>query len=48
MIGSGCAGAWRPSTYIRHQLNRAALDYLLITNAHQDHMSDLKGMQEAG
>ena len=40
--------AWRPSTYIRHQLNRATLDCLFITNADQDHMFDLKGLDEAG
>lgn len=48
MIDSGCTNAWRPSTYIRHQLNRATLDYLFITNADQDHMSDLKGLDQAG
>lgn len=48
MIDSGCTDDWRPSTYIRHQLTRARLDYLLITNADQDHMSDLKGLDEAG
>lgn len=48
MIDSGCTGDWRPSTYVRHQLNRATLDYLFITNADQDHMSDLKGLDEAG
>ena len=48
MIDSGCAADWRPSTYIRHQLGRATLDYLFITNADQDHMSDLKGLDEAG
>jgi len=48
MIDSGCTATWRPSTYIRHQLNRSILDYLFITNADQDHMSDLKGLEEAG
>lgn len=48
MIDSGCTSGWRPSTYIRHQLNRPTLDYLFITNADQDHMSDLKGLDEAG
>ncbi len=48
MIDSGCTAAWRPSTYIRYQLNRSTLDYLFITNADQDHMSDLKGLDEAG
>lgn len=48
MIDSGCTANWRPSTCIRHQLNRATLDYLFITNADQDHMSDLKGLDDAG
>jgi glyoxylase-like metal-dependent hydrolase (beta-lactamase superfamily II) len=48
MIDSGCIGDWRPSTFIREQLRRTTLDYLFITNADQDHMSDLKGLDEAG
>jgi beta-lactamase superfamily II metal-dependent hydrolase len=48
MIDSGCTDDWRPSTFIRNQLKRATLDYLFITNADQDHMSDLKGLDEAG
>jgi beta-lactamase superfamily II metal-dependent hydrolase len=48
MIDSGCTDDWRPSTYIRQQLKRSTLDYLFITNADQDHMSDLKGLDEAG
>lgn len=45
MIDSGCADDWRPSTYLRQQ-NRQAVDYLFITNADQDHMSDLDGLWE--
>jgi beta-lactamase superfamily II metal-dependent hydrolase len=44
MIDSGHAADWRPSTHIRHGLGRARLDYLFITNADQDHMSDLDGL----
>lgn len=47
MIDSGCTNGWRPSTYIRYQLNRPTLEYLFVTNADQDHMSDLKGLDEA-
>lgn len=43
MIDSGNADDWRPSTYLRQQ-NRQAVDYLFITNADQDHMSDLDGL----
>lgn len=48
MIDSGSSGDFRPSTYIRNQLGRTTLDYLFITNADQDHMSDLKGLEDAG
>lgn len=30
------------------QLQPIVLDYLFITNADQDHMSDLKGLEDAG
>lgn len=48
MIDSGCTGNWRPSNYIRRDLGRTSLDYLFITNADQDHMSDLHGLGDAG
>jgi beta-lactamase superfamily II metal-dependent hydrolase len=48
MIDSGCTGAWRPSRFIRNDLKRQQLDYLYITNADQDHMSDLQGLWDAG
>jgi len=48
MIDSGSMDEWRPSTYIRHDLVRDRLDYLFITNADQDHMSDLHGLWDAG
>lgn len=38
---------WRPSDYIR-RFHGARLDYLFITNADQDHMSDLAGLRDAG
>lgn len=44
MIDSGSTADWRPSTYIKNTLGRNRLDYLLITNADQDHMSDLQGL----
>ena len=48
MIDSGhnTTTGWRPSTYIRRILNRRRLEYLFITNADQDHMSDLDGLWE--
>lgn len=48
MIDSGCSDTWRPSTHISHALGRNRLDYLFITNADQDHMSDLQGLWDAG
>jgi hypothetical protein len=48
MIDSGCTTDWRPSTVIKEGLGRSVLDYLFITNADQDHMSDLNGLWEEG
>lgn len=48
MIDCGHADDWRPSTYIRNDLNRSVIDYLHITNADQDHISDLAGLRDAG
>lgn len=48
MIDSGSTDDWSPSTYITQTLGRNRLDYLFITNADQDHMSDLQGLWDAG
>lgn len=48
MIDSGSTDDWRPSNYICGHLGRSTLDYLFITNADQDHMSDLQGLWNAG
>ncbi|WP_254425771.1 ComEC/Rec2 family competence protein [Polaromonas sp. A23] len=48
MIDSGHAQDWRPSTHIRYVLRRTQLDYLFITNADLDHMSDLNSLWEMG
>lgn len=48
MIDSGSTIDWRPSNYIRGDLGGTTLDYLFITNADQDHMSDLQGLWDAG
>lgn len=48
MIDSGSADDWCPSAYITKTLWRNRLDYLFITNADQDHMSDLQGLWDAG
>lgn len=48
MIDSGCTASWRPSIFIKREMQRARLDYLIITNADQDHMSDLEGLWKEG
>ncbi len=50
MIDSGDNGltGWKPSTYIRNYLQRSVLDYLFITNADMDHMSDLDNLWTEG
>lgn len=46
MIDSGHTADWYPSTHILSGLSRTRLDYLFITNADQDHLSDLEGLWE--
>src|SRR3990172_8012895 len=46
--GHNATTEWRPSTYIRHNLQRSRLDYLFVTNADQDHLSDLEGLWTYG
>lgn len=48
MIDSGCRDQWSPSGFIQYSLHRNTLDYLFITNPDQDHMSDLRGLHDAG
>lgn len=48
MIDSGDAADWSPSRHIKDNLGRDQLDYLFITNADQDHMSDLQGLWDEG
>jgi beta-lactamase superfamily II metal-dependent hydrolase len=47
MIDSGSSANFKPSRYIK-SIGRSTLDFLFITNADQDHMSDLKGLEDAG
>ncbi|GKS58266.1 hypothetical protein YTPLAS18_17930 [Nitrospira sp.] len=46
--GNNVTTGWRPSRYIRYELNRTRLDFLIVTNADQDHLSDLEGLWEFG
>lgn len=50
MIDSGHneSEKWYPSDYIKNTLKRDMVDYLFITNADHDHMSDLNGLWKAG
>src|SRR5579859_3495792 len=46
--GHNASTGWRPSEFLRNKLSRAHLDYLLITNADQDHLSDLSTLIQKG
>lgn len=50
MIDSGhnATTGFRPSAFITQYMHRTRLDYLFITNADQDHISDLEGLWEHG
>ncbi|XWO47343.1 hypothetical protein JQR89_10405 [[Pseudomonas] boreopolis] len=50
MVDSGDNGdtGWKPSVYIRHHLGRRVLDYLFVTNADLDHISDLNNLWQEG
>lgn len=39
---------WRPSNFLKQTLQRSWLDYLLVTNADQDHLSDLNNLFVSG
>ena len=39
---------WRPGNFLRSRLGRTHVDYLLITNVDQDHISDLANMIRSG
>lgn len=50
MIDCGHNGTsgWRPSDFIKNELGRTDLDYLLVTNVDQDHISDLATFADSG
>ena len=39
---------WKPSAYIKYYMKRSVLDYLFVTNADQDHISDLNNLWREG
>src|SRR5882672_9807922 len=39
---------WRPGNFLRTALSRTHIDYLLITNVDQDHISDLDSVRRSG
>lgn len=47
MIDSGSTADWSPSAHLS-RLGFRRVDYLFITNADQDHMSDLHRLEQAG
>jgi beta-lactamase superfamily II metal-dependent hydrolase len=46
--GHNVTTGWRPSTYIRDTLKLSQVDYLFVTNADHDHLSDLDGLWQHG
>ncbi len=46
--GHNSTTGWRPSVFLCNRVGRTYLDYLLITNADQDHLSDLSTFFESG
>jgi len=48
MIDCGDAADFRPSQFIVTALQRRRIDYFFVTNADQDHLSDLNGVWESG
>jgi beta-lactamase superfamily II metal-dependent hydrolase len=46
--GHNSTTEWRPSVFMRNTIGRSHLDYLLITNADQDHLSDLSTLLGSG
>src|SRR5207302_10301563 len=46
--GHNNSTGWRPSRYIRSTLGRSHIEYLLITNVDQDHVSDLANLLASG
>ena len=49
MIDCGSTADWTPADYIQGpHFRRNRIDYLLITNADQDHMSGLQGLYDRG
>jgi hypothetical protein len=46
--GHNSTTGWRPSDFLRNQMGRTHVDYLLITNVDQDHISDLANLTRSG
>jgi beta-lactamase superfamily II metal-dependent hydrolase len=46
--GHNSTSGWRPSTYLKDEMGRSRIDYLFLTNADQDHISDLDRIWEDG
>jgi len=47
VIDLGCSDKWRPSSFIK-SIGRNRIDYLAITNADQDHLTDLEELSRGG
>jgi beta-lactamase superfamily II metal-dependent hydrolase len=46
--GHNSTTGWRPSSYLKNELKAQSLNYLLITNVDQDHISDLATLIDSG
>lgn len=46
--GHNDTSGWRPSTHLQYALRRRQLEYLLISNVDQDHISDLENLLGSG
>lgn len=42
------ADPWRPSSYLKNQVRRNSLEYLIVTNADRDHLTDIARFQAEG
>lgn len=48
MIDCGHSSTWRPSQYVSKTLRLHRIDYLFVSNADQDHISDLANLRRLG
>lgn len=47
-VGHNVNSGWEPSSHLRQKLNRTTIDYLFVTNADEDHFSNLADLRRDG